>query len=143
MELHEIETTRPFDVKGVTIVPIRGTHSERFEVTGYRIGPLVYMTDFKTLLDGETEKLRGADTMVVNALRYTPHYSHFNVAEALDLIARIKPRQAFLTHMSHDIGLYAEASQHLPEGVHLAYDTLTFEIPETAAATCDNAARTA
>ena len=112
-------------------------------MTGYRIGPLVYMTDFKTLLDGEIEKLRGADTMVVNALRYTPHYSHFNVAEALDLIARIKPRQAFLTHMSHDIGLYAEASQHLPEGVHLAYDTLTFEIPETAAATCDNAARTA
>lgn len=143
MELHEIDTTRPFEVKGVTIIPIRGTHSERFEVTGYRIGPLVYMTDFKALLDGEIEKLRGADTMVVNALRYTPHYSHFNVAEALDLIARIKPRQAFLTHMSHDIGLYAEASQHLPEGVHLAYDTLTFEIPETAAATCDNAARTA
>ena len=58
MELHEIDTTRPFDVKGVTIIPIRGTHSERFEVTGYRIGPLVYMTDFKALLDGEIEKLR-------------------------------------------------------------------------------------
>lgn len=130
MELHQIDTAHPFTVKEVTIVPVRGTHSERFEVTGYRIGPLAYMTDFKTLLDGEIEKLRGVDTLVVNALRYEPHYSHFNVEEALDLISQVGPRQAFLTHMSHDIGLHAEASQRLPEGVHLAYDTLTIEIGE-------------
>lgn len=128
MEMHEIDTAKPFKIKDVTVIPIRGTHSERFEVTGYRIGPLVYMTDFKTLLDGEVEKLRGADTMVVNALRYAPHHSHFNVDEVLGLISCVKPRQAFLTHMSHEIGLHAEASQRLPEGVRLAYDTLSFEI---------------
>lgn len=130
MELHDIDTSHPFNVKEVTIVPIRGTHSERFEVTGYRIGPLAYMTDFKTLRDGDIEKLRGVDTLVVNALRYEPHYSHFNVAEALDLISKVGPRQAFLTHMSHDIGLHAEASRRMPEGVHLAYDTLSIEIGE-------------
>lgn len=130
MELHHIDTSKPFTVKDVTIVPIRGTHSERFEVTGYRIGPLAYMTDFKTLLDGEIEKLRGVDTLVVNALRYEPHYSHFNVEEALNLISQVAPRQAFLTHMSHGIGLHAEASQRLPEGVNLAYDTLSIEIEE-------------
>lgn len=88
------------------------------------------MTDFKTLREGEIEKLRGVDTLVVNALRYEPHYSHFNVAEALGLISKVGPRQAFLTHMSHDIGLHAEASKRMPEGVHLAYDTLSIEIGE-------------
>ncbi len=136
MELHEIDTAHPFKVKDVTVMPIRGTHSDRFEVTGYRIGPLAYMTDFKTLLEGEEEKLCGIDTLVVNALRYAPHYSHFNVEEALDLISRIRPRQAFLTHMSHEIGLHAEASLRLPQDVHLAYDTLSFEIEEPQTAAC-------
>ena len=78
-------------------MPIRGKHSERFDVTGYRIGPLAYMTDFKTLLQGEAEKLAGVDTLVVNALRFAPHYSHFDVEEAVTLIREVKPRRAFLT----------------------------------------------
>ena len=128
MRLHEIDTTKPFEVKGHEIIPINGRHSERFFVTGYRIGALAYMTDFKELLDGEEEKLQGIDTLIINALRFRSHHSHFNVEEAVALINRIKPRVAYLTHMSHDIGLHAETASKLPEGVFLGYDGLSIEI---------------
>jgi phosphoribosyl 1,2-cyclic phosphate phosphodiesterase len=88
------------------------------------------MTDFKMLLEGEEEKLIGVDTLVVNALRFESHHSHFNVQEAISLINRIKPRKAYLTHMSHDIGLHAETAGKLPEGVFLSYDGLTIDINE-------------
>ena len=130
IRLHEIDPSRPFTAGGVEITPIRGKHSERFDVTGYRIGPLAYMTDFKTLLQGEAEKLAGVDTLVVNALRFAPNDSHFDVEEAVALIREAKPRRAFLTHISHDMGLHALASLKLPEGVSLAYDTLEIEIDD-------------
>lgn len=110
------------------IVPVSGHHSERFEVTGFRIGTLAYLTDFKTIEDAEAEKLRGTEVLVVNALRFAPHPSHFNLAEALALIRRVGPREAYITHMSHEIGLHAETEATLPPGVHLAYDGLEVEI---------------
>ena len=128
MRLHEIDTEKPFCVKGVEIVPINGKHSDRFTVTGYRIGKLAYLTDFKQIEQSEVEKLKGVDTLVVNALRFREHHSHFNVVEALSLVEQVKPRQTFLTHLSHDIGLHAETDMTLPEGVKLGYDTLTAEI---------------
>lgn len=128
--LHEFDPDRPFEVKGLQVVPIRGQHSDRFEVTGYRIGRLAYLTDFKQIEASEIEKLQGVEVLVVNALRWRDHISHFTVEEALALINSVKPRRAFLTHMSHDIGLHALASERLPEGVELAYDTLTIEIED-------------
>ena len=126
--LHEINPAEPFEVKGHKVIPIRGKHSERFEVTGYRFDKLAYMTDFKELMEGEIEKLRGVETLIINALRFGSHYSHFNVEEASALIQQLAPRRAYLTHMSHEIGLYAESSQRLPAGVELGYDGLTIEI---------------
>lgn len=130
IELHEFDPSKPFEVKGVEIVPIRGQHSDRFEVTGYRIGRLAYLTDFKQIEESEIEKLQGVDTLVVNALRWRDHISHFTVEEALQLIERVKPHRAYLTHMSHDIGLHADSASRLPKGVELAYDTLTIEIED-------------
>lgn len=130
IELIEIDPAHPFCLKGVEIVPISGHHSPRFDVTGYRIGPLAYLTDFKTIDCAEVAKLFGVEVLVVNALRPTPHDSHFNVEEALALIRRVGPRKAYLTHMSHEIGLYADAGSALPEGVYLAYDGLQIEIEE-------------
>ena len=83
IELHEIDVSRPFEVRGVGVTPVSGHHSDRFAVTGYRIGPLAYLTDFKTIGRAEEEKLLGVEVLVVNALRFEPHYSHFNVEEAL------------------------------------------------------------
>lgn len=126
--LHEIDVRQPFQVGGASIIPVSGRHSERFAVTGYRIGPLAYLTDFKTIDDAEVAKLQGVDTLVVNALRFKLHDSHFNVDEALALIRRVAPREAYLTHMSHEIGLHAVTDPTLPAGVHLAYDNLQIEI---------------
>ncbi|MDE5962748.1 MAG: MBL fold metallo-hydrolase, partial [Alistipes sp.] len=129
ISLHEINVSRPFAVSGVEVIPVSGHHSDRFEVTGFRIGPLAYLTDFKTIDDAEVAKLAGVDVLVVNALRFASHDSHFCVDEALALIGRVRPRMAYLTHMSHEIGLHAATDPTLPEGVRLAYDGLTVEIP--------------
>ena len=128
MHLHEIDGHEPFTVNGVEITPIAGKHSERFEVTGYRIGAVAYMTDFKALCDGEIEKLRGVEVLVINALRYERHDSHFSVGEAMEIIREVRPQRAYLTHMSHQIGLHSLSPDRLAEGVELAYDGLEIEI---------------
>lgn len=128
IRLHEIDGTMPFEVKGVEIIPIAGKHSARFEVTGFRFGKLAYMTDFKALCEGEIEKLRGVEVLVINALRFKPHDSHLSVNEACEIIKEINPSKAYLTHLSHEIGLHATSAERLPEGVELAYDGLEIEI---------------
>lgn len=128
IELVEIDPACGFTVKGVEITPIEGLHSPRFHVTGYRVGRVAYLTDFSYISPEEEAKIAGVEVLVVNALRYEPHPSHFTVEQALELIKRVSPQRAYLTHMSHDIGLYAVANAKLPEGVSLAYDTLKIEI---------------
>ncbi|MFI3324050.1 MAG: MBL fold metallo-hydrolase [Rikenellaceae bacterium] len=128
LELVAFDPMRSFEVCGVEVVPITGAHSTRFTTTGYRIGNVAYLTDFSEISPEEEAKLDGVELLVVNALRYAEHPSHFNVAQALELIARVRPLRAYLTHMSHDIGLYAETNALLPNGVELAYDGLEIEI---------------
>jgi len=70
------------------------------------------------------ELLQGVDTLVINALRERPHPTHLSVSEALEVIAQLKPRQAFLIHISHE-NSHAEISAMLPEGVQVAQDGLT------------------
>ncbi|MEG1612447.1 MAG: MBL fold metallo-hydrolase [Alistipes sp.] len=126
----EIDPDKPFQVKGVDIIPISGHHSERFTVTGFRIGHMAYLTDFKTIADEEVAKLQGVEVLIVNSLRSELHDSHFNISEALALIGRVQPRDAYLIHMSHEIGLHAVFEPTLPAGVHLAYDQLQIEIKD-------------
>lgn len=128
IELHTICSEHSFRVKNIEIMPIEGRHSDRFTVFGYRFGKLAYLTDFDAISDAELSKLEGVECLVVNALRWTEHSSHFSVGQALDLIRRVAPRRAYLTHMSHEIGLYAEAQLLLPEGVYFAYDGLKIEL---------------
>ena len=129
IDLHTINIEQPFRIGDVEIVPIAGRHS-RFDVTGYRIGKLAYLTDFKEITDEEVAKLEGVEVLIVNSLRFEPHDSHFCVADALKLIERVAPREAYLTHMSHEIGLYDQAQSRLPEGVRFAYDGLKIEVKE-------------
>lgn len=130
IELHTISEQEPFSVCGVEIMPIVGEHSNRFRSVGYRIERMAYLTDFSGIKPAEEQKLRGVEYLVVNALRWMPHDSHFSVDEALQLIQRIAPRHAYLTHMSHHIGLMAEVQSQLPEGVMFAYDGLTVDIDD-------------
>lgn len=128
IELHTIDEQQTLNIGGVGITPIIGEHSKRFRSVGYRIGDMAYITDFSHIDPAEEAKLQGVKIMVINALRWEPHDSHFSVAEAIEIINRIRPERAYLTHMSHGIGLYAEASKQLPEGVEFAYDGLVVEI---------------
>lgn len=128
IRLCEIDNQQPFRIKEVEIVPIAGKHSDRFEVTGFRFGRLAYLTDFKQIELAEIEKLRGVEVLVVNALRFAPHDSHWNIDEALAIIRTVGPQRAYLTHSSHEIGLYTVTNAQLPEGVELAYDGLEIEL---------------
>lgn len=130
IELHTIAEDKPFVVAEVEVMPVVGSHSERFRSVGFRFGELAYLTDMNAIADEEIAKLQGVKVLVVNALRWESHNSHFSVAEALEVIRRVAPERAYLTHMSHRIGLHAVAEQHLPEGVYLAYDGLTVTINE-------------
>ena len=126
MELHEFANEK-FEIDGVEIVPIKGQHS-RFEVFGFRFGKLAYLTDFKEISDEELAKLQGVEVLVVNDLRFEPHDSHFSVGEAMQVVEKVAPKKAYLTHMSHDIGLHCVANLRLNEGVELAYDGLVIEV---------------
>lgn len=103
LELKAIENLSPFTLFGIDIEPVRVWHY-RLPIIGYRIGRFAYITDMLTIPDGECAKLSNLDTLVVNALRHKPHISHQNLESALTFIAQLNPEQAYITHMSHQIG---------------------------------------
>ena len=124
IESHEI--TGPFTLAGIRIVPVPLWHG-RMPVLGFRFGSFAYLTDCNRLDDSAWALVEGVDTLVIDALRDRPHSTHFSLQEALDAIARIKPRRAFKTHMTHDLG-HAATSAQLPAGVELAYDGLVLDV---------------
>lgn len=117
----------PLIVDGVTIIPIRAYHY-RLPVYGFRIGQFAYLTDFNSIDEGEAEKLQNLDVLVLDALRKEKHLSHNSLDEALALVKRLKPKRAYFTHMSHQMGLHREISLELPENVFFAYDGLKVEL---------------
>ena len=126
VKLHSIKDD-PFVVGDIKLIPINVLHY-MMPVKGYRVGGFSYITDAKTIPEKEFEKLIGTDILVINALRKTTHVSHFNLEEALQIIDKLKPRKAYLTHLSHLIGSHRELEKELPENVEIAVDGLTIEI---------------
>jgi phosphoribosyl 1,2-cyclic phosphate phosphodiesterase len=116
--------TEPFTVLGQTLTPIPLIHAQ-FNVLGFRIDDVAYCTDVSAIPKESWPLLNGLRVLVLDALRYRPHPAHFSVNEALDVIARLKPEQAYLTHMGHEIE-HETASRQLPPHVELAYDGLSF-----------------
>ncbi len=125
LELHLIENKK-FSIGSMIITPIQVIHHQ-MPVFGYRFGDFTYITDANYIPEEEISKLEGTKTLVINALQHDDHISHFNLNEALDMIDRIGPDRAYLTHISHKLGLYDEINRTLPENVFLAYDGLTIE----------------
>ncbi len=126
MHLHLIEN-KPFTIGNLEILPIRGFHY-KLPVFGFRFGKLAYVTDVNRLEEAELDKLRGLDVLVLNALRKEEHISHYSLPQALDVIEELKPKKAYLTHISHQMGFHGEVQQELPENVFLAWDGLTVEV---------------
>ncbi len=123
--LHPIGKDHPFVVAdNIAVTPIAVMHKD-LPIFGYRIGDFAYITDANYISDAEMAKLQGTKTLVINALRKQKHFSHFCLPEALEVIRRINPEKAYITHISHMMGLHAEVEIELPENVHLAYDGLT------------------
>ncbi len=96
----------------------------KLPVLGFRYQNFTYLTDVKTIEPEEVEKIKGTEVLIVNALRKEEHISHFNLQEALDFIALVQPKTAYLTHISHLLGMHDEVEKELPINVHLAYDGL-------------------
>ena len=93
-------------------------------INGFRIGKIAYYTDVKYIPESEFKKLFGLDVLVINSLRIEEHYSHYNLKNALELIRKIKPKRAYLTHVSHKLGFHDDVQESLPNNVFLAYDGL-------------------
>ncbi|RTY95253.1 MBL fold metallo-hydrolase [Flavobacterium sp. GT3R68] len=119
----EVKNNNPFVIGDKTVIPVNVMHGN-LQVFGYRIDDFAYLTDVKTIEESELEKLKGLKVLVVNALREEPHHSHFNLQEAIDFIALVRPEKAYLTHISHILGLHDEVQRKLPANVYLAYDNL-------------------
>ncbi|MCC5936268.1 MAG: MBL fold metallo-hydrolase [Lunatimonas sp.] len=120
--VHEI-TNQPFDVQGVRITPVEVMH-HRIPVFGYRIRDFVYITDANKIAPTEIEKVRGCRVLVLNALQIQPHISHFNLEEALQMVALIQPERTYFTHISHRLGTVGQIEKMLPRDISLAYDGL-------------------
>ena len=117
----------PFRLGDLDVIPINGMHF-KLQVFGFRFKDFAYLTDMKSIEDEEINKLKGVKVLVINALRETEHISHFNLSEALEVIEKVKPERAYLTHISHMLGFHDEVEKKLPENVFLAYDNLQINL---------------
>jgi phosphoribosyl 1,2-cyclic phosphate phosphodiesterase len=113
-----------FEIKKLRILPVRVFHY-RLPVFGFRVGNFAYITDANYLPEESKEKLFGVKYLVVNALRKEKHISHFSLREAIDLIREISPKKAYITHISHQMGLHADVTKELPAGIMLAFDGMS------------------
>lgn len=118
---------QPFIINNLPIIPIDSLHY-KLQVFGFRFDKFAYLTDIKTITKTELNKLKNLEVLVINALREKEHISHLNLEQALEIINIIKPKKAYLTHISHLLGFHDEVQQKLPKNVFLAYDQLEITI---------------
>jgi phosphoribosyl 1,2-cyclic phosphate phosphodiesterase len=115
----------PFMFGRAEVIPVPVMHGPR-QILGFRVGAFAYLTDCSAIPDASWPLLDGVKTLVVDALRERPHPTHFTVAEALEVVARVGPTRAYFTHICHDLP-HAATCARLPEGVQLAYDGLVLD----------------
>lgn len=124
-DIHTLLEGIPVKIADVQVLPIAVKHG-KLDILGFRIGPIGYITDCSYLSDESISLLRGVDTLVINALRFQPHPTHFSLEQALGAIHKINPRQAFLTHVAHHTP--PTAGIPLPKNVKYAFDGLKVKI---------------
>ena len=121
---HELDGPR--EIGGMLVEPIEVVHGED-RIYGYRIGSMAYVTDCSAIPDGSRDRLRGLDLLIVSAIRYDAHPTHFTLAQALAAVDDVRPRRAVLTHLSHVFD-YDTVNRQLPSGVELAYDGMVLSV---------------
>jgi phosphoribosyl 1,2-cyclic phosphate phosphodiesterase len=117
----------PIKINELTIEPIELKH---FILKSYafRIDNFAYVTDLSELSEEAFQKLIGVEYLIIEALRKREHYSHINLAQAIDIAKRLNVKKAWFTHVSHEMGKAADVNPTLPENMILAYDGLEIEI---------------
>lgn len=125
--IQQIEAGVPFEIKNVKILPIEVLHG-RLPVLGFRIENFTYITDAKTISAESQKLIEGSEVLVLNALRFEEHHSHFSVDQAIDMAKQLGVEQTYLIHISHRMGILSEWENSLPEGVDAAYDGLILDI---------------
>lgn len=118
--------SKPFVIKNVEIIPIPLLHG-KLPIFGFRIGDFAYCTDVSEIPESSHQLLQDLQILILGALRYKPHPTHFSIEQALGEAKRIGAQQTFFTHLSHAV-LHRNAENELPENVHLAYDGLQLTI---------------
>ena len=121
----------PFEVGDVQITPLPVEHGA-VKVNGYRFDApemksIVYMPDVKRIPESTLELMQELDVLVIDALRDQEHATHFTTAEALGIIDLLQPKQAWLTHLSHE-NEHTKLEQGLPKGVLVAHDGLVLDL---------------
>ena len=118
---------RSFTLGGVEVTPVDVEHGSLM-IQGYRLGQAAYLTDCSGLPERSRDRLQNLDLLIINALGFEPHPTHFCLDQALEVIEDLRPRRALLTHINHRFD-HDKLNSDLPEGVRLAYDGLRVEVP--------------
>ena len=121
-DVHIIDD-KPFSIKGVEIIPIRGMHY-KLPVLGFRFGDIAYCTDMNHIPEEEFQKLERLNHFIVNTVRRGHHISHFALEEAVAVAQKVGAKNSWLTHLSHQLPCYSDLVAELPDGILPAYDGL-------------------
>jgi phosphoribosyl 1,2-cyclic phosphate phosphodiesterase len=123
---HVVEAGQSFSVADLDVLPVAVPHGA-VTVFAYRIGPLAYITDAKSLPPNAIASFRGASVLVINALFRTEHPTHLSIPEAVAAAREIGAERTYLTHLTHD-NFHADLEAELPRGIYPAFDGLTVRI---------------
>lgn len=116
-----------FNIGEVQLQPISVWHY-KMPVKAFRIANFTYITDANRIEEQELEKIKGSEVIVINALRISNHISHFKLADAIELLKKLKPKKAYLTHISHLLGKHDDVQKELPNFIEIAYDGLEINL---------------
>lgn len=122
VELRTLEDTQTAEVGRATFRRVPLLHGHQL-VAGFRFGKAAYLTDMSSIPEASLPLLEDLDVLILDALRPQPHPSHATIDQALEWVHRIQPRQAWFTHMSHEVD-HGPTEASFPGNVRLSYDGL-------------------
>jgi phosphoribosyl 1,2-cyclic phosphate phosphodiesterase len=123
---HALTEGATVTIGGVDVTPVAVPHG-RAHVFGYRVGPIAYVTDAKTIPPDAMARLAGAKVLVVNALFRTEHPTHLSIAEAIAVAREVGAERTYFTHLTHE-NFHADLEAELPRGMAPAFDGLTVRV---------------
>lgn len=126
LDLKALVPYEEVEIAGFSLIPIPILHGTR-EIFAFRIGNFLYATDCSEVPQKSLPYFRNLEALVIGALRYWPHPTHYSIFEAKALVELVKPKVAYLTHLSHNVS-HNELEGQLPQGLHVAYDMLSITV---------------